>query len=350
MSTDRAPSPLWEVAVDDVPVSVSARGDLVAVATAGGTVSVLAAATGDTLDSLSVPGGAERVELSPDARDLVATGPRGHTLWNRMSGRSQPTAGAAGAGAAWSADGEQVAVAAGHHAVVLDALGREAWRTDGRDSPVTGVAWLPQGHLAVAADGRVHTHESQTGHPVGSYACAGRELALAVSPTGKWMCAGSADAEVHVWRTPGGKGLSVRGYPERVSRLSFDETGYWLATDGSPDVTVWDFSRGGLTDRAPRRLRHHRTVTALAWRPGTDGHLATGGRDGAVALWYATSGRAHSYLSPARLLGPEGGDGVDGGDGPSAVTALAWAGPRRLITARGHGRVRAHEMPTRAAL
>ncbi|MGW1916326.1 hypothetical protein ACWCQS_37805 [Streptomyces sp. NPDC002076] len=72
-------SPLaWEAGVDDAPVALSARGDLVAVAGAEGTVKVLDAPMGAEIGAFEVPGGALTVALSPDAGYVVATGPMGY--------------------------------------------------------------------------------------------------------------------------------------------------------------------------------------------------------------------------------------------------------------------------------
>ena len=100
----------------------------------------------------------------------------------------------------------------------------------------------------------------------------------------------------------------------------------------------------GLLRQGPRRqrtrsLRCHETITALAWRPGGAGHLASGGDDGAVALWRATAGRPESRLRPVRTLEAE-----------AAVAALAWAGPHLLIVGYRDGLVRAHRLPLREAL
>ncbi|MFI9172669.1 hypothetical protein [Streptomyces lincolnensis] len=40
------------------------------------------------------------------------------------------------------------------------------------------------------------------------------------------------------------------------------------AAGGTPDLAVRDFSGKSPTVTAPRPLRCHETVTALAWRPG----------------------------------------------------------------------------------
>ncbi|GGU93109.1 hypothetical protein GCM10010211_69880 [Streptomyces albospinus] len=104
-------------------------------------------------------------------------------------------------------------------------------------------------------------------------------------------------------------------------------------------MTVWDFSGKGPAGTAPRSLRCHEPVTALAWRPGAGGHLASGGHDGTIALWRATAGRPEARLRPERTL-----------DGDAAVAALAWAGPHLLIAAYQDGRVSAHHLPSRTVL
>ncbi|MFJ5533921.1 WD40 repeat domain-containing protein [Streptomyces sp. NPDC093261] len=300
--------------------------------------------------SFVLPGGALQVALSPDAGHLVATGPTGYALWRRSDGRTTVReSGAWSAAAAW-ADGMgvpagrgrgRVAVASGRRALVLDTEGSELWRTEPAASTVTDLAWMRQGRrLAVAAYGAVRCHERHTEKPVVTYPYVGSHLALAVAPTGRWICSGNQDASIHIWRARDGGELTMSGYPEKVSRLAFDDTGFWLAADGAPDVTVWDFSGKGPEGTAPRSLRCHETVTALAWRPGAAGHLASGGADGTVALWHATAGRPQTRLRPVREL-----DGTG-----AAVAALAWAGPHLLVVAWREGRVRTYGVPSRTAL
>ncbi|GKQ40739.1 WD40 repeat domain-containing protein [Streptomyces sp. A012304] len=338
---DQALTVAWEITIDDAPVALSARSDLVAVAGAEGTVRVLDAAMGAEMGALDLPGGTLTSHLSPTARHLAVTGPMGYALWRRTDGRTVVReSGAWSSSAAWAND-ERVAIASGRTALVLDADGEELWRTEPAASTVTDLAWLRRGRrLAVAAYGAVRGHERHTAQPVMTYPYIGSHLALAVAPTEKWICSGNQDASIHIWRTRDGSELTMSGYPEKVSRLAFDDTGFWLAADGAPDLTVWDFSGKGPAGTAPRQLRCHETITALAWRPGPAGHLASGGHDGTVALWYATAGQPSNRLRPVRTL-----DDVD-----SAVAALAWAGPHLLITAHRDGRVRAYGLPSRTTL
>lgn len=311
-----------------------------AVAGAEGSVVIAEAATGTDVGRLELPGGALSVALSRDAQHLAATGPTGYVLWSRSGGPAlMVETGAWSSVAAW-ADSSRVAVASGRRALVFDATGQKLWTAEPAASTVTDLAWLRDGRrLAVAAYGAVRAHERHTEKPVVTYPYVGSHLALAVAPTGRWICSGNQDASIHIWRTRAASELTISGYRETVSRLAFDDTSHWLAADGAPDVTVWDFSGKGPAGTGPRSLRYHETITAPAWRPDPAGHLASGGNDGTVALWQATAGRPQIRLLPTRTLA-----------GDSGVAALAWSGPHLLITAHRGGHVRAFRLPSATAL
>ncbi|NGO14568.1 hypothetical protein G5C60_45000 [Streptomyces sp. HC44] len=330
----------WERSVSDAPVCVHAAGDLVAVAGAAGEGSVLDAETGERVGEFELPGGLLRIAVSPDGQHVAAAGPTGYVLWRRSDGRvREVSTGAWSAAVAWAGE-NRLAVAAGRRALVLDADGAELWATEPAASTVTDVAWLRQGRrLAVAAYGAVNGHERHTAKPVVSYPYVGSHLALAVAPTGKWICSGNQDASIHIWRTRDGSELTMSGYPEKVSRLAFDDTGFWMASDGAADITVWDFSGRGPAGTQPRQLRAHQKVTALAWRPGSGTQLASGGEDGTVALWHATAGRPGALLQPTRTF-----------ELGSAVVDLAWPDPEMLVAAGRDGLVRAQVVPDRTRL
>jgi WD40 repeat protein len=330
---------VWTARVDDAPVSLSAVGDLVAVAGAGGSAWVLETATGEPVGELALADGLLRAALSPDAQHLAVMGPGGYALWRRSDGRVRTAStGLWSQAAAW-ADG-RVAVASGRRALILDPDGKELWVTEPAASTVTDIKWLRGGRrLAVAAYSAVRCHERHQTAPVATYPYVGSHLALAASPNDRWICSGNQDASIHIWRTRDGDELTMAGYPEKVSRLAFDDTGRWLAADGAPDLTIWDFAGKGPAGTAPRILSAHETITALAWRPGSAGHLASGGADGTVALWRATSGRPEARLRPVRTLQLGG-----------AVAALAWAGPHLLVTADRDGHIEAHPLADQSRL
>lgn len=326
---------LWETAVDDAPIAVTTAGDLVAIAGAAGTAWILEAATGTPVGTVTLPGGLLALEFAPDAAHLAFAGPFGHGLWRRSDGRtSVADTGMWSAAVRWAGP-DHVAVATGRRARVLDTDGHELWATDPAPSTVTDLAWLREGRrLLTSAYGGVRGHERHTTRPVTEYKYLGSHLAIALNPNGRWICTGNQDASIHIWRTRDGDELTMQGYPDKIARLAFDPTGRWLASDGAPDITVWDFLGKGPAGTKPRTLRAHETVTALAWRPGAGAVLASAGAEGTVALWRADTGRAGAMLRPTveREL-------------PEPVSALAWAGPDRLILADYDGRVEAWPLP-----
>ena len=219
---------------------------------------------------------------------------------------------------------------------MLDAAGRELWRADEAPSTVTDLAWLRDGRrLAVAAYNGVRCHERHQPGPVADYGYPGSHLAVAASPEGRWICTGNQDASIHIWRARDAAELTMSGYPGKVSRLAFDDTGRWLASDGSPEVTVWDFAGKGPKGRAPRMLAAHDTVTALAWRPGNGATLATAGAEGTVALWDATAGRPGRPRTTTTA----------GWSLEDDIAAITWNGSGTLLAATRGGTVRALDPP-----
>jgi WD40 repeat protein len=321
----------WRVAVDDTPVVIAAAGGLLAVGGAAGTAWVLDAVDGRPTGTITLPGGILDLAFSPGGGHLALAGPRGYGLWHARDGRVTVLAsGRRSARARWSGP-DRVAVADGHSAVALDAAGRQLWRTDEAAGPVTDLAWLHGGRrLAVAARGEVRCHERHKPGPVASYGCPGPHLAIAVPAHGRWICAGSQDAGLRTWRASDATELSTSGYPGPVNLLAFSDTGRWLASDGAPEVIVWDFAGNGPRGQAPRLLCAHDAVTALAWRPGNGAVLATGGAEGTIALWDASAGR------PGRRRITTAGWGLE-----DDIAALAWNGPDMLLAATRGGTVRA---------
>jgi WD40 repeat protein len=326
----------WTTTVDDAPIALATAADLVAVAGAAGTAWILEAATGRPVGTVTLPGGLLAIAFSPDAAHLALAGPTGHALWRRADGRVLAEATGHWSGAVRWAGPDRVAVASGRRALVLDTDGRRLWDTEPAPSTITDLAWLREGRrLAASAYGGVRCYERHQANPVAEYRYLGSHLALAAAPTGRWICTGNQDASIHIWRTRDGSDLTMHGYPDKIARLAFDDTGFWLASDGAPDITVWDFSGKGPEGTSPRTLRAHETLTALAWRPGGSGLLASAGAEGIVAVWKAIAGRAGARLRP--LYEQELAD---------PVTALAWSGPGRLLLADYEGRIQARGLPS----
>lgn len=331
----------WSTTIDaDVPVSLSVTTQTAVVGGAGGSVSFIDLEARTLSHRIDAGDGLLTVTLSPTGTHLVTTSMSGYALWAR--GEESPilqTTQGWSSRAVWASP-EVVAVSSGRRAVVLNAEGEQLWETEPAASTVTDVAWLREGRrLAVAAYGEVRAHERHQTRPVMVYPHMGSHLALAISPTGKWICSGNQDASIHIWRPRDASELTMSGYPDKVTNLTFDETGRWLAADGAPDITVWDFSGKGPQGTVPRSLCTHDRITAVAWRPGPHAQLASGGNDGTIALWDAASGNPGSQISPQRTITMD-----------AEIIAIAWAGPHRLITTDRSGRIDLIEFPDRDRL
>jgi WD40 repeat protein len=322
----------WQTTVDDTPVALdaSAEGGLIAVGGADGSVWILDAATGTLAGTTTLPGGLLDLAFSPDGRHLAVTGPAGYGLWRAADGCTILRKGMRWSARARWGSPDRLAVADGRSAVVLDTDARELWRTEPAPSTITDLTWLRDGRrLAVTAYNGIRCHERHRPDPVASYTYTGSHLAAAASPNGRWICTGNQDSSIHIWRLRDADELTMSGYPGKVTQVAFDDTSRWLAADGAPEVTVWDFAGKGPNGREPRMLRAHDTISALAWRPDGAAVLATGGTEGTLALWNAAS------CTPGRQHAP--GATWDLGD---EITALTWAGPALLLAATRDGIVR----------
>jgi WD40 repeat protein len=325
----------WQATVDDAPVAIAAAsvgdgGGLVAVGGADGTVWILDAATGTPVGTTALPGGLLDLAFSPGGEHLALTGPAGYGLWRAADRRTVLRKGLRWSARARWASADRVAVADGRTAVVLDQEAHELWRTEPAPSTVTDLAWLRDGRrLAVTAYNGVRCHERHRADPVASYSYIGSHLAVAASPNGRWICTGNQDASIHIWRTRDAAELTMSGYPGKVSRVVFDDSGRWLAADGAPEATVWDFAGKGPEGSEPRMLRVHEAITALAWRPGSAAVLATGGTEGTLAVWNAAS------CTPGRPHTPGARWELD-----DEITAVTWAGPALLLAATRDGTLR----------
>jgi WD40 repeat protein len=321
----------WRVLIDDAPTALAAGGPLVAAGGAAGTAWVLDAASGLPAATITLPGGILDLAFSPDGSHLVLAGPQGYALWHADDSRATVLAsGRRSARVRW-ADPGQVAVADGRTAVILDASGRQLWRTPQLPGTVTDLAWLPDGRLTAACDSQVSCHERRQPVPAASFALPGSCPTIAVPPSGRWICTSGQDAPIHVRRTGDAAEITLPACPGKAARLAFDDTGQWLAAGISAQVTVWDFTGNNVPrGRAPRILCAHDMVTALAWRPGSGTILATAGAEGTIALWNATAGK------PGRPRITTAGWGLE-----DDIATITWNGPGMLLAATRNGTVRA---------
>src|SRR5437588_1016687 len=141
-------------------------------------------------------------------------------------------------------------------------------------------------------------------------------LAVAVSPDGRYVAAGSNSGQVRVWRDEGRVAhLTIRGHTDRVGALTFSPDGQTLAT-ASWDSTVrlWDLASGATI----WTVRDQNVpVTSLAMSP--NGKLMSGSLDGAIHFWDMRTGTELSRLQ------------TQGG----RILTVAWSPDGRVLASGG---------------
>ena len=239
--------------------------------------------------------------------------------------------------------------------------------------------------VAVSADGKRVASVNAAGE-LNVFAPADKRVLLTVPPpeakpgfgvafAGAGVVTGGGDWKARLTAVPAadgagpGAGTALRtflGHGDKINSLAVTPDGKWLVT-GSADKTVrvWDLTNG----KALWTFAGHpgtEGVTAVAVRP--DGaEAASGGDDGAIRLWPLAAADEHRAFPGAagpiwavaasqdgERFAAAGADGQirvhDAGSGkplktlaghPGGVTALAFAGPDRLLSGGGDKLVKA---------
>ncbi len=192
---------------------------------------------------------------------------------------------------AWAADSDLLAVASGRYVSLLN-VGPHSVEILRRypelASTVTAVRWAATGsRVGATAYGGVtwYDPEKDSDQPARVHEFTGSALSLALSPSGRWACAGYQDSSIHLWRLWSGDDLSMSGYPSKIELLAFRDDSEWMASACVEEITIWSFAGRGPKGSAPARAAvHDRHVTAMQWEPGGRRLLSAGG-DGRVILW-----------------------------------------------------------------
>lgn len=282
----------WEAHLGDhvVRLEWSPDGGLLAAALIGGPVAIF---TADGRFLRELPGhsvGALAISWSADSRLLASAGQDGCArIWNAASG--QPLR-ELNAGAQWV---EQVAFSPAKD-YLLTGAGRvlKLWNSAGqllRDFPdhpstISAIAWQPSDlYFATAAYGQLANYHAERPGFAKTFAWKGSILVVAWSPDGNYLATGNQDASVHFWYRKSGKDLEMTGYPAKIRELAWDSESRFLATGGSPVVTLWDCGGKGPAGTRPIQLEgHERFLSALAYQH--KGKLiASGCQGGAVFVW-----------------------------------------------------------------
>ncbi|MBO6563832.1 MAG: PQQ-binding-like beta-propeller repeat protein [Pseudomonadales bacterium] len=186
---------------------------------------------------------------------------------------------------AWSPNGRMLAATLSRRVFVFDIDGQQIWRSEDQASTVSAIAWASDEQLATACYSQVNFFDVKTGESQQKLEWKGSLVSMVLSADGDIVACGSQDNSVHFWRRSTGEDSMMSGYPGKPGVLAFDRTGSVLATGGHENVTVWSFEGDGPEGTTPGMLDLHvKPVSCLEFaRRGL--RLASGARDGSVAVW-----------------------------------------------------------------
>lgn len=331
----------WELDLGDFVATVapSPDGELVAVGSLAGDALLVRVADGELIAKLHDHSfGVAAAAWSPDGTTLAIGGHDSTVRLYDATGIERAVVASEGwaTALAWSPTDDLLAIGAGRTMQLVDSTGQLMRRHDPVTSTITAVAWSPNGRrVGVTAYGGIAWYDPDVDRtdPTRFYAWKGSLLGLALSPDGKWACAGSQDASIHLWRLWSADELSMSGYPAKIERLAFRDDSRWMATVCLGELSIWDFSGRGPRGSAPASGEaHERHIETLAWQP--DGNrLVTGGPDGRLVLWPSPR-RQRETLRP-----------LDVSIGDTGVSRIAWShGTSGLVIGRDDGRVEARSV------
>jgi len=323
----------WHAKLDDFITSVAwspERGRLAA-ASVSGQVAIYDVAQGRAIHLVESAheDGCDALAWRPDGQALATAGRDGTwKLWHAVDGKMliEHEAGAMWAEhLAWSPKaigehGHLLALGAGNKVSFWNEQGAPVGEAMTFQRTVADMAWILGGStLAVATSTGVSLRDPLTGKEERSFASNDPILNLAFSPSGKWLMTGNQDCSVHVWNTDNSTEMHMRGYAAKVRQLAWHRGSRWLAAGGGDVVSVWDCSGRGPEGRTPTLLEWHPDqISALHYQPDGD-WLASGARDGSVAVW-----------SPTQRQTLIGGVKISSG-----VTRIAWSPDGKLFVATG---------------
>jgi WD40 repeat protein len=303
---------------------------------------VSSATWGGVADTLAFTGGGKTLEVA---------GPTAVGVWN-LAGRArfvrQPLAAVTGVtgvtgvasvtgrSAAFSPDGTKLATGDDGNVRLWDVATHQeigAPMSSGL-APVEALAFSPDGATVAAgsSDGTVQLWDAATQHEVGTTMAAGPAAvrALAFSPGGKLLAAGGEDGDVRLWdtATQAQSGATMAtGAP--VAALSFSGNGTTLATgEGDGSTELWSSATQEQTGAALAAQGTAR-VSALDFGAGA-GLLATGDATGTITLWNPAG--FHQSSAPVSVGTPESATAVGG------RTLVVLSARGEILAVSGEGR------------
>lgn len=296
---------LWHASIGEHVIALrwSPDGSMLAAAAVGGPITLFDA-QGAVRHTLPGHGfGTADLSWHPRGAILCSAGQDGKVRFWDVANGSEVRQVAGGASwveqLAWSPDGSLLATAAGKKVRLWNQAGEMVREWADHPSTVAHIQWKPRSQeLASAAYGKLSILKPTQQEPVRAFEWKGSMLVLAWSPDGKHIATGDQDNTVHFWIVKTGDDLMMSGYPSKVRELSWDYTGRFLATGGSPSICIWDTGGKGPAGSEPIQIeKHEEFVKALAYQ-NFGPLLASGCAGGKLALWAPMKGKKeHASVS-----------------------------------------------------
>lgn len=306
----------WDVPKRAAKATFEAHdGEVTALAFAPDGKSLASASIDETVRTWSLPAGtklrtmpghavmARAVAFSPDGKRLASGAYNGFYLWDAASGREERRVeghASAVSAVSFSPDGSKLVTGSRDHLVRVWSTGRggeQVRALAGHTGVVTALAFARTGFLASGATDRtVRLWDVERGVDLRSIEGVGYVQALAISPDGAKLAAGTLDRWVSVYSTSTGASQSFPvpgGVTPSVYGVAWSHDGTKLAL--------------GLADRSVRLLEaatgkelarldgHGATVLSVAFSPD-DRTLASGSGDKTVRVWDVETHKALTAL------------------------------------------------------
>ena len=296
------PIQVWRVGSGVVAVAIRSRGSEALVVDRNGVAALYDVDTGRLLRTWRHPGGQSNIDLSRRRRggaSTVAVSPRGR--WTLIAGHDGTVElrdvgtgnllnkwahGHAVGAVAMSRNGRLALIGVGREALLVDVRELKTLRSWGGKSPVTAVAYTPDGQriLVGFADGRTVLGEAGTGkilhewtHPGSG---GGGVMSAAFSYDGRRVLTGAANRTAVLRDTTTGRTIrkwQVGSY--RSTSVAISRDGRWVLTgDEGHEVELHDVETG----RTVRKWRYNASAETVAFSP--DGRQALMGFADGVAI------------------------------------------------------------------
>jgi WD40 repeat protein len=300
--------------------------------------------------SSAVPVPVSALTFSPDGKKLAASiGPQA-TIWDVDSGKQLVSLEGTSPGVtplAFSGDGKYIAGGQGPAVKIWEADSGKVWKTlEGHKAGVSGVGFSADGKTLVSTAAMYNFRTTVVELWLWDLST-GKKLSeidpkqfvitcLAMAPDRKTFATGSLDSSVKIWNLDEKKELAKLPHLGNIINLAFSPEGKMLVVvDAGPNVTLWDtrtwkeitklpeledtmasaaaFSPDGkhvavaLDDQTVKiwetqpakllsTLHGHSNAVKVIGYGADDKTLASGGRDGEIHIWDASSGETRRVL------------------------------------------------------